>query len=150
MDDPVFLDKPQILEIHDLQISCFGGQSGLADEGLLDSAIIAPINYYFYTHVQNLFDLSACYAFHISKNHPFIANRAKPYMRLRKINSRRYCDDETGTYFDFHFDVTPEKAKELIETDLRCFLLNGGLLENYHGTERWVVNLGKRPPRSKS
>jgi len=72
VDAPVFLDKPQVLEIHDLQISFFGGQSGIRDEGLLDSAISAPINYFHYSKIQNLFELSACYAFHISKNHGFI------------------------------------------------------------------------------
>lgn len=72
MDAPVFLDKPQVIELHELQLAFFGGQSGIADEGLLDSAIVAPINYFNYTPIKNLFDLSACYAFHLSKNHPFI------------------------------------------------------------------------------
>jgi death-on-curing protein len=72
VDAPVFLDKPQVLEIHELQISFFGGQPGIRDEGLLDSAISAPINYFHYSKIQNLFDLAACYAFHISKNHGFV------------------------------------------------------------------------------
>jgi death on curing protein len=72
VDSPLFLDKKQILEIHALQISFFGGQDGIANEGILDSAIAAPINYFNYTTVKNLFDLAACYAFHLAKDHAFV------------------------------------------------------------------------------
>ena len=71
MDSPVFLDTQAILEIHSYQISFFGGRPGIRDAGLLDSALSAPINYFNYSPVKNLFDLSACYAFHLGKNHPF-------------------------------------------------------------------------------
>lgn len=30
------------------------------------------MNHFFYTQTKNLFDLAACYAFHLVKNHPFI------------------------------------------------------------------------------
>jgi hypothetical protein len=70
-------------------------------------------------------------------------------MRLRKINSQRYCDDETGTYFDFCFPLTPETALELIQMDFECFLARGGEAANYHGTERLVGNVGKRKPPPK-
>jgi death on curing protein len=72
VDAPAFLSKETILELHELQIAFFGGELGLVNEGLLDSAIIAPINHFYYSSVTNLFDLSACYAFHLVKNHPFL------------------------------------------------------------------------------
>jgi death-on-curing protein len=72
VDSPVFLDTQSILEIHSYQISFFGGNPGIRDAGLLESAIAAPINYFNYSPVKNLFDLSACYAFHIGKNHSFV------------------------------------------------------------------------------
>ena len=72
MESPVFLDKQTILDIHENQIAFFGGDYGLSDEGLLESAIYAPINYFNYSSVKNMFDLSACYSFHVVKNHPFV------------------------------------------------------------------------------
>jgi death on curing protein len=72
VDSPVFLDKQAILDIHEYQISFFGGDPGLSDEGLLDSAYLAPLNFFHYSPVRNLFDLSGCYAFHLVKNHPFV------------------------------------------------------------------------------
>lgn len=73
MDSPVFLTTAQVLELHQHQIDFFsGGQCKLSDLGLLDSAIAAPINHYIYKGTKNLFDLAACYAFHIVKNHAFV------------------------------------------------------------------------------
>jgi death on curing protein len=72
VEAPFFLDKRTVVGLHGLQIQFFGGQSGLADEGLLESAVAAPIHYFLYANEKNLFDLSACYTFHLVKNHPFI------------------------------------------------------------------------------
>jgi death-on-curing protein len=72
VESPVFLDKQIILDIHQKQIEFFGGDPGISDEGLLESATCAPINYFNYSLVKNTFDLSACYAFHLVKNHPFV------------------------------------------------------------------------------
>jgi hypothetical protein len=69
-------------------------------------------------------------------------------MKLRKINEQRYCDDETGTYFHFGFDAAPEQATEMIQTDMRIFLSKYPT-DDYFGTDRWIVNVGKRPPRIK-
>jgi death on curing protein len=70
---PVFLDKEQVLELHEQQIEFFGGKACIVrDDGLLESAVLAPINYFCYTPRRNLFDLAACYAFHLSKNHAFV------------------------------------------------------------------------------
>jgi death on curing protein len=69
---PVFLDKDQIYNIHEQQIAFFGGEQGIRDDGLLESAVSAPINYFCYAGKRNLFDLAACYAFHLAKNHPFV------------------------------------------------------------------------------
>jgi death on curing protein len=68
---PEFLDKEEILFLHSQQIEFFGGSPELENEGLLDSAVLAPINYFYYTKNRSLFDLAGCYAFHLTKNHAF-------------------------------------------------------------------------------
>ena len=72
MQAPNFLPLDLVVELHVDQIEFFGGAHGIRDEGLLESAVIAPINYFNYENTKNLFDLAACYAFHIAKNHPFM------------------------------------------------------------------------------
>src|SRR5213595_3012223 len=44
---------------------------GLADAGLLDSALAQPQNAYLYQPDADLFDIASAYAFHLGKNHPF-------------------------------------------------------------------------------
>jgi len=67
-------------------------------------------------------------------------------MKLRKINSQRYCDGETGTYFDLSEEMSPEQAREQIEAYRRNFLNNGGIEEDYYGAIHLVFRTGKKPP----
>jgi death-on-curing protein len=69
---PDFLTPEQVLELHFDQVNFFGGLDSLVDPGLFESAVIAPINYFHYCNTKNLFDLGACYAYHLVKNHPFV------------------------------------------------------------------------------
>lgn len=69
---PKFLTFNQVLILHKMQISQFGGIEGVKDEGLLLSALAQPEsgleNEYFH---KNLFEMSAAYLFHLVKNHAF-------------------------------------------------------------------------------
>lgn len=65
------MSKEEILAYHSQQVSLFGGAPGLGDEGLLESAVGQPQNIYLYNAQADLFNLSAAYAFHLAKNHPF-------------------------------------------------------------------------------
>ncbi len=73
MKDPLFLTLAEVLEIHKNQIELYGGEFGLRDLGLLQSAIAQPEATFQneYLH-QDLYTQAAAYAFHIAKNHPFI------------------------------------------------------------------------------
>ena len=68
---PQWIQKEQVLRIHDLQLERHGGLSGLRDEGLLESAISRPKNHHAYERENDLFVLAALYAEAITKNHPF-------------------------------------------------------------------------------
>jgi death-on-curing protein len=71
MNEPIWVLKKVVLAIHVEQISEHGGEEGIRDEGLLDSALSRPQNYYFYKK-SDLFELAANYAYGIIQNHPFI------------------------------------------------------------------------------
>jgi hypothetical protein len=70
-------------------------------------------------------------------------------MKLRRINAQRYVDEETGTYFDFESDTTPEKADEQVRIHQRIFLSKYPA-EDWFGTNRRLPHVGKmrrHPPK---
>ncbi len=71
MSEPRWLDARIILDLHDEQLSIFGGGSGVRDAGLLDSALDRSRNKWAYGE-EDLTVLAAAYGFGISRNHPFM------------------------------------------------------------------------------
>jgi death-on-curing protein len=72
MSRTAFLTLPEVQEIHNEQIRLFGGERGMRDAALLESALAMPQagldGAYFHS---DLFDKAAAYLFHIIRNHPF-------------------------------------------------------------------------------
>jgi death-on-curing protein len=71
--EPEFLDLLDVLQIHELQLSAYGGGQGLRDRGSLESALGQPPAGFGgeFLH-RDLFEMGAAYAFHIAQNQPFI------------------------------------------------------------------------------
>ena len=68
-----FLSIDQVLELHKQSIEAHGGDAGLRDRGLLESAVAMPAARFGgeFLH-QNMTEMAAAYLFHISKNHAFV------------------------------------------------------------------------------
>ena len=71
MAEPVWIVRDVVLAVHDEQLSEHGGQSGVRDLGLLESALARPRNQYAYGETS-IARLAASYAFGLSRNHPFL------------------------------------------------------------------------------
>ena len=71
--DPFFLTLDDVLIAHGDLIDLFGGDPGLRDLGLLESALAQPMAGAggIYAH-PDLFSMAAAYLFHIVRNHPFV------------------------------------------------------------------------------
>ena len=71
--DPEFLTLAEVIEIHTNQIELYGGQHGIRDLGLLQSALAQPQTSFAgeWLHTD-IFHMAAAYAFHICSNHPFL------------------------------------------------------------------------------
>jgi death-on-curing protein len=69
--EPVWIDLEVVLAIHDEQLAEHGGQPGVRDRGLLESAMVRPRNQFSYGEAS-IARLAASYAFGISRNHPFL------------------------------------------------------------------------------
>jgi death-on-curing protein len=67
----IWIRRDVVLAIHDEQVAEHGGQPGLRDAGLLDSALARPMNAAAYAE-PDVPALAAAYAFGIARNHPFL------------------------------------------------------------------------------
>jgi death-on-curing protein len=67
----LFPRKDEVLEIHRKLLEQFGGSPGLRDEGALDAALLAAANRQYYESA-NLPTCAATYAFHLTRDHPFV------------------------------------------------------------------------------
>ncbi|MGB3267265.1 MAG: type II toxin-antitoxin system death-on-curing family toxin [Microcoleus sp.] len=73
MQTPKFLSLEEVLELHDDQISSFGGTPGVRDEGLLESALAQPQATFGGQLLHpTIAAQAAAYLYHIAMNHPFI------------------------------------------------------------------------------
>ncbi len=73
LQTPNFLTLPEVLALHDDQISRFGGTSGLRDVGLLESALAQPQATFGGELLHpTIYEQAAAYLFHLAMNHPFL------------------------------------------------------------------------------
>ena len=70
---PVWGRDDVVLAIHRRQIAEHGGQDGMRDNKLLESALARPRNLYLYSKAKaTMAMLAASYAYGLAKNHPFL------------------------------------------------------------------------------
>jgi death on curing protein len=71
--DILFLTLAEAIEIHTDQIHRYGGQSGVRDLGLLESALAQPEASFAGKWLHgDIYEMAAAYAYHLCQNHPFV------------------------------------------------------------------------------
>lgn len=81
MSEPEFLDVEDVLAIHAALLEEHGGQAGIRDRGLLESAVATPqVTFGGELLHEDLFAMAAAYAFHIAENQPFIDGNKRAAM----------------------------------------------------------------------
>lgn len=133
---PLFLEVDDVLEIHVDQIERYGGDGGVRDLGLLDSAVAAPRSGSGDTyHHLDVCAMAAAYLFHIVKNHPFVDGNKRTgamaaYVFLRINGLELVCSDdelveqvlavaegragkaEAADFFRLHCEALPEASED--------------------------------------
>jgi death on curing protein len=68
-----FLSVDDVLSLHADQVALYGGDPGIRDLGLLESAVAQPRATFGgqFLH-KDLFEMAAAYMFHLVQNHPFL------------------------------------------------------------------------------
>jgi death-on-curing protein len=71
MSEPIWLDVDEVIDMHSEQLAIFGGPEGIRDRGLLESAILRPVNQWHYGQTD-MAALAAAYAFGLARNDAFV------------------------------------------------------------------------------
>lgn len=94
-----------VLAIHKLQIAEHGGEDGVRDMGLLESAIARPQNLIAYGDSPDIAALAASYTFGIAKNHPFVdGNKRTAYVVMEtflRLNKYKFQASREKKYLIF-------------------------------------------------
>ena len=99
---PEFLTLDDALQIHQHQISQYGGDPSLRDRGLLESALAMPRQAFGGQYVHDFpSGMAAAYPFHIVKSHPFVDGNKRAglaaALTFLKLNGWDLRSDQTTT-----------------------------------------------------
>ena len=101
--EPSFLTFADVIRIHVDQIERYGGQAGIRDLGLLQSALAMPRGSFGQEWLhRDLSEMAAAYAFHLSQNHPFVDGNKRTglvcALAFLEINDSSIADTEERLY----------------------------------------------------
>jgi death-on-curing protein len=95
--EPVWLDVDEVIDMHAEQLAMFGGPGGVRDRGLLETALVRPVNQWHYGE-QAMAALAAAYAFGLARNHPIVDGNKRiafhALMVFLRINSIAFRPDQ--------------------------------------------------------
>jgi death-on-curing protein len=69
--EPQWLSVHDIVRLHAMQLSEFGGAVGIRDRNLLEGAVFRPRHRFHYGELCTIVDIAAAYATALNANHPF-------------------------------------------------------------------------------
>jgi death-on-curing protein len=94
-NEPEFLTVDDVLEIHRDVIERYGGDDGIRDYGLLESAVAIPQQSFGgeYLH-RDIFEMAAAYAFHLAESGDHRARRTRTAASTARMS--RHSNHCTG------------------------------------------------------
>lgn len=119
--EPVWVEFELVLAIHEEQLAAHGGQAGVRDRGLLESALGRPRNQVAYgeTAAQRL---AASYAFGISRNHPFLDGNKRTSLVVAELFLELNGLELVATDADCVVTFLKLAAGELTEEELAAWI----------------------------
>jgi death on curing protein len=125
MREWVWLSREVMLAVHDEQLAEHGGQFGVRDMGLFDSALVRPQQVVAYGE-PTAAKLAASYGYGIARNHPFLdGNKRTAFVAVELflvLNGFRLAAGDTScvlTMLDVAAgQITEEQFADWIETHL--------------------------------
>jgi len=118
-----WINKHIALAIHDRQMAEHGGQEGIRDLSLLESAIGRPLMQMDYTDPPpDLCALAACYAHGIAKNHPFLDGNKRTAFVVFRLFLKWNGIEITASREDRYFQMLSLAAGEHTEESFAAWL----------------------------
>ena len=121
-DEPIWVDKPEVLVAHAMQLAQHGGSDGVRDETLLDSALAKPRNVFAYAEGVTLPRLAASYAFGIARNYAFIDGNKRTALVVCEGFLRLNGLTLTSSAEEIYLTFLRLAAGELSEEELTAWL----------------------------
>lgn len=135
-----FLTRNCIEIIHEDMVNEFGGIHGIRDNGLLESALNAPINIAAYQNTSSVNELGAILAARIIQDHPFLdgnkrtglislvtfldmngleleSNHSDTLSVIQSLSAHKINETDFCRWVDRHTRLTPETPEPTIEND---------------------------------
>jgi death on curing protein len=101
MTEPVWIEEPDALALHDRLLALHGGAAGVRDTALLQSALARPRQISAYAQTPGIIDMAAAYTAGIVRNHPFIdGNKRTGFVvgiLFLELNGYRFTASEADT-----------------------------------------------------
>jgi death-on-curing protein len=125
---PEFLTVEDVLGMHAELIAAYGGESGLRDLGLLESAVAMPQQTFGskFLH-RTLFSMAAAYLYHIAQNHAFIDGNKRVALTAALVFLRlnlHTIDRETEQLYHLTMGVAEGRLdKEAVAAELEAIWL---------------------------
>jgi death on curing protein len=104
MSEPIWLDVDEVIDMHAEQLAIFGGPEGIRDHGLVESAVLRPVNQWHYGQTD-MAALAAAYAFGLARNHAFVDGNKRTAFHAMMVFLRSN---------DIPFAPDPAHATEII------------------------------------
>lgn len=116
-----------VIAVHQMLIAEHGGDPGIRDEELLESALTRPRQIFSYEAEATVFNLAAGYGFGLAKNHPFIDGNKRTALSIVAIFLE--INGYTFDAFESEAVVVFKKlaAGDLSEAELAKWLSNSSI-----------------------
>lgn len=106
MQDIRFISEAMALALHQDQINRYGGDAGIRDRGLLESALAMPQAMFGGACVhEDLIAMAGAYLFHLAKNHAFVDGNK----RIAFATMLYFLDDH-----GYQLRLTHEQAEDFV------------------------------------
>lgn len=128
MREPVWIAEPVVLAIHARQIAEHGGEAGIRDETLLQSALAKPRNLFEYEpETVDLARLAAAYLYGIVRNHAFLDGNKRAALTVAEVFLRLngICLDPPPT--ELYAMVMAVASGEISEDAIAAFIRDHSL-----------------------
>ncbi len=121
MNEPMWLDVDEVVDMHAEQLAVFGGPEGVRDRGLLESAVLRPVNQWHYGQTD-MAALAAAYAFGLARNHAFVDGNKRTAFVVCRLFLRLNGFDVRASQEEKYLTFLHLAAGSLSETELAQWL----------------------------